>query len=42
VLLEFVVMLAMLLSVVLMLVGFLSVFTDYGWRLLHLISLKYP
>lgn len=35
-------MLAMLLSVVLMLVGFLSVFTEYGWRLLQLVSLKYP
>ena len=35
-------MVAMLLSVVLMLGCFLGVFTEYGWRVLHLVSMKYP
>ncbi len=39
---EFTIMLAMMLSVVLMLVFFLAVFTEWGWRVLNLIGLEYP
>lgn len=35
-------MLAMMMSIVLVLVGFLAVFTEYGWRILNLVSMKYP
>ena len=39
---EFTVMLAMLLSVSLLLVLFLAVFTQWGWRVLSLIGLEFP
>lgn len=41
-LLEFVIMLAMMLSIVFAMTLFLAVFTEYGWRILSLVSLEYP
>ena len=41
-LLEFVVMLAMMMSIVFAMALFLAVFTEYGWRILSLVSLEYP
>ena len=41
-LLEFVIMASMMLSIVLMMVFFLGIFTEWGWRVLRLIGLEYP
>ena len=41
-LLEFTIALAMMLSIVFALVVFLSAFSEYGWRILTLVGLKYP
>lgn len=39
---EFVVVLTMLLSVLLVLVFFLAIFTEQGWRILSLIGMENP
>ena len=39
---EYVAMVALFISVVLMLVVLLDVFSDYGWRVLGLVGMDYP
>ena len=41
-LLEFTIALAMMLSIVFALLVFLGAFSEYGWRILTLVGLKYP
>lgn len=41
-LLEFTIALAMMLAIAFGLFVFLSAFSEYGWRILNLVGLKYP
>lgn len=39
---EYAIMLAMFAGIAVMLVLLLAVFTEYGWRLISLVSMEYP
>lgn len=41
-LLEYVITLAMMLTILFGLLAFIGVFTEYGWRILTLVGLRYP
>ena len=39
---EYAIMLAMFAGIAVMLVLLLAIFTEYGWRLISLVSMEYP